>query len=329
MAGPDVSINRRQWLLSAVESVYGTNRNPTESNSGQTIRLLEPFQLDVTQENVEQIGGLGTLGFSRPIATARPAGITFRTFMQGVGTSYSAALKPPIGELLRSCGMLETLVTSNANGDPQYEYAPAGRVQSLCSVSLIANVDGIDTRMVGAMGNVNIILVGASPAIAEFTMRGILETEVSTSRGTPVGLPSTTPPRWVGSGSVYIGSLQAVIENLNFNTNNRIFEQRASVALSGSGLVKILITERTPGGSMDPEVSNTNSFNWLGVWRSTSGAPITVNLGNERGNRFTLVMSSAIPKAIGWQDKEGLAVFGVDYQAYEVSGNDDYKLIFS
>ena len=329
MAGPDVSINRRQWLLSAVESVYGTNRNPVESNSGQAIRLIEPFNLDLGQDNVEQIGGLGTLGFSRPIATARPAGVTFRTFIQGVGTSYSSALKPPIGELLRACGALETFVSSNAAGDPQYEYTPAGRVQSLCSVSIIANIDGQDTRFVGAMGNVNIILVGASPGIAEFTMRGILETEVATVRGTPVGLPSTTPPRWVGSGSVFIGSLQPVIENLNFNTNNKIFEQKASLALSGSGLVKILITERTPGGSFDPEVSNPSSFNWLGVWRSTSGAPVTVNLGNSRGDRFTMVMSQAIPKTVRWQDKEGLAVFGVDYQAYESAGNDEYKLIFS
>lgn len=329
MAGPDVSINRRQWLLSAVESVYGTNRNPIESNSGQAIRLLEPFNLDLGQDNIEQIGGLGTLGFSRPIATARPAGVTFRTFIQGVPTSYSTALKPPAGELLRACGLLETFVSSNANGDPQYEYAPAGRVQSQCSVSMIANIDGQDTRFVGAMGNVNAILVGASPGIFEFTMRGILETEVATTRGTPVGLPSTTPPRWVGSGSIYVGSLQAVIENMNFNTNNKIFEQRASLALSGSGLVKILITERTPGGSFDPEVSNPTSLNWLGIWRSTSGAAITVNLGVDRGNRFTMVMSQAIPKSVAWQDKEGLAVFGIDYQAYESAGNDDYKLIFS
>jgi hypothetical protein len=255
--------------------------------------------------------------------------VTFRTFVQGAGNSYSTALKPPIGDLLRACGLLETLVTSNAAGDPEYQYAPAGRVQSLCSLSMIMNVDGKDTRFVGAMGNVNFIGVGASPFIAEFNFRGILETEVSTSRGTPVGLPSTTPARWVGSGSVYIGSFQSVIENFNFNTNNKIFEQRASLALSGSGLVKILITERTPGGSFDPEVSNSSSFDFLAVWRSTSGAAMTINVGAARGERFTIVMSSAIPKTIAWQDKEGLATFGLDYQAYEVLGNDDYRISFS
>lgn len=326
MAGPDVAINRRQWLLSAVESVYGTNRNPTEGNSGEAIRLLEPFQLDLTQENVEQIGGLGTLGFSRPIATARPAGITFRTFLQGVPTSYSTALKPPLSALYRACGLLETFISSNAAGDPEYQYAPAGRVQSLCSVSLIANVDGHDTRMVGAMGNVNFIMVGASPVIAEFTMRGLLETEVATVRGTPTGLPTTTPPRWVGSGSVLVASLATNIENMNFNTNNRVFEQRASLALSGSGLVRILITERTPGGSFDPEVSNPTSLDWVHIWRSSSGSTIQANVGVDRGNRFSLVMSNAIPKTLAWQDKEGLAVFGSEYQAYESAGNDEYVI---
>lgn len=328
MAFPNIALNRRQQLLCAVESVYGSNRNPTGDNSYQTIRLLEPFQLDLTQEHVEQTGGLGTLGFSRPIATARPAGVTFRTFLQGVPTSYSTALKPPVGDLLRACGMVESFISSNAAGDPEYQYAPAGRVQSLCSQSIIAHVDGRDTRMTGGMGNANLILVGASPGIFEFAFRGILETEVSTVRDNPTGLPTTTPPRWVGSGSIFVGSLQAVIENLNFNTNNRILEQRASVALSGSGLVRIILTERTPGGSFDPEVTDATSLDLLGTWRSTSGAAITVNIGTERGNRFTLVMSSAIPKTVQWADKEGLAIFQTEYQAYEVGGNDDYLLRF-
>lgn len=326
---PDVALNRRQQLFFAVESVYGTNRNPTGDNSYQTIRLIEPAQLDLGQENVEQIGGLGTLGFSRPIATARPAGVTWRTFFQGAPTSYTTALKPPIGDVLRCCGMIETFISSNAAGDPEYQYAPAGRVQSQCGASIILNIDGQDTRMVGAMGNANFIMVGASPVIAEFTFRGLLETEVATVRGTPTGLPTTTPPRWVGSGSVLVDSLPANIENMNFNTNNRLFEQRASLALSGSGLVRVMITERTPGGSFDPEASNPSSLDWIHIWRSSSGAVVQANVGVERGNRLSLVMSSAIPKTLSWGDKEGLAIFATEYQAYEAgNGNNEFLLRF-
>jgi hypothetical protein len=178
------------------------------------------------------------------------------------------------------------------------------------------------------MGNVNLLFVAATPPIAEFTFRGQLTTEASTTRGNPVGLPTLAPPRWVGSGSVIVESLGAVIENLNFNTNNTLFEQRASWAASGSGVFRVLITERAPGGSMDPEASNTSSHNWIANWRSTSGSIIQVVAGVDAGNRVTLTMSQAIAKTSGRGDKEGLAIFNTDYQAYERNGNDEWRIAF-
>jgi hypothetical protein len=326
---PDVAINRRQILLSAVESSYGVDRAPQEANSYQAIRLIEPFTVDLGQEVIEQNGGLSTLGFSRPYATVRPVGVTFRTFVVGHDAgSYTANNKPPLGDLLRGCGMIETFVSSNEFGRPAYTYAPAGRVQSQASHTLVAHVDGYEHRILGAMGNVNFIMVGASPIIAEFNFRGLLSTEANTLRSTPVGLPSGTPPRWVGSGSIIVASLAAVVENMNFNTNNKIFEQRASLALSGSGIIKVVITERSPGGSFDPEATNASSYDWINAWRSTSGAYVNVAAGTVQGNRFTLTSSQIISKTLRWQDKEGLAVFGIDYQAYERNGNDEYRIMF-
>lgn len=326
---PDVLLNRRELLITAIESIYATDRAPQETNSYQAIRLIEPFNIDLGQEVIEQTGGLNTLGFSRPYATVRPVGLTFRTFVQGLDSgSYTTNRKPPIGDLLRACGMLEVFTSSTAAGIPEYRYTPAGRVQSQTSQTMIPHIDGYEHRIVGAMGNVNFVYVGASPVIAEFNFRGILSTEASTARGNPTGLPTGAPPRWVGSGSVYIQSLSAVIENMNFNTGNRIFEQRASQALSGSGIAKILITERAPSGSFDPEATNASSFDFINEWRSTSGAVLRAQVGITQGNRFTLINSQAISKTLARQDKDGLAVFGVDYQAYERSGDDEYALIF-
>lgn len=329
MPGIDVALNRRQILLSAVESSYGVDRAPQETTSYQAIRIIEPFALDLGQEVLEQTGGLNTLGFSRPFGTVRPVGISFKTFVQGVGTSYTATVKPPLGDLLRGCGMLETFVTSNAQGRPGYSYKPLSRVQSQASVTFVAHVDGYEHRIVGAMGNVNFVGVAATPFVAEFNFRGQLSTEASTTRGTPVGLPTATPARWVGSGSVFVQSLTAVIENLNMNTGNRIFEQRASNALSGSGIIKCLITERQPGGSIDPEATNAGSFDWVNVWRSSSGALLYAQAGVAQGECFSIVCSQAVFKTLARQDKSGLATFGVGWSGYEVAGDDDLELRFS
>src|ERR1051325_3069862 len=330
MPGIDVALNRRQILLTAVESLYGVERLPQETNSGQAIRTIEPFQLDLGQEVLEQTGGLNTLGFSRPFGTVRPAGISFKTVIQGTTStaSYSTAIKPPCADLFRACGMLETFVTSNAVGRPQWSYKPLSRVQSQCSVTLVANVDGYEHRLIGCMGNVNIVGVAATPFVAEWNFRGQLSTEASTTRGTPVGLPTVTPARWVGSGSVFVQSLAAVIENLNMNTGNTIFEQRASNAQSGSGIIKCLITERAPGGSVDPEATNASSYDWVNVWRSSSGALLYAQAGVAQGECFAIVSSQAVFKTLARQDKTGLATFGVGYNAYETLGDDDAELRF-
>ena len=317
-------------MMGKVETTAGVDAAPQETNSYEPVRLIEPFTIDITQENIEVTGGLGSLGYSRPYATVRPAGVTFRTFVQGIdATTYTATVKPPIGQWLRACGMIESFVSSNASGVPQYDYTPANRVQSQTSLTMVAHVDGYEHRMTAGMGNCNIIGVAATPFIAEFTMRGVLTTEASTTRGTPVGFPSNTPPRWIGSGSIFVSSLGAVIENLNFNTNNTVFEQRASLAPSGSGIIKILITERAPGGSFDPEMTTASSYDWINAWRSTSGSLLQVRAGTVQGNTFTLVCSQAISKTLARQDKSGLAVFGIDWQAYEVAGGDDFRISFT
>ena len=329
MPGIDVALNRREILLSAVESLYGIDRAPQETNSYQAIRTIEPFVLDLSQEVLEQTGGLNTLGFSRPFGTVRPVGISYKTFVQGTGgVSYSATVKPPAGDLIRSCGYLETFVSSNAQGRPMYSYKPLSRVQSQCSMTFVANVDGYEHRIIGAMGNVNFVGVAATPFVAEWNFRGQLSTEASTTRGTPVGLPTATPARWVGSGSVFVQSLAAVIENLNANTGNRIFEQRASNALSGSGIIKCLITERQPGGSVDPEATNAGSFDWVNVWRSSSGAQLYAQAGVAQGECFAIVSSQAVFKTLARQDKTGLATFGIGWNGYEVAGDDDIEFRF-
>jgi hypothetical protein len=210
---------------------------------------------------------------------------------------------------------------------PEYQYAPASDVGSDNSVTIVAHIDGFEHRMVGCRGNVNFVYGAAAPVTAEFTFEGQLTTEASTVRtGVPV-LPTQIPPRWIGSGSIYTQSLQANVEKLNFNTNNTILAQRASTAASGSGIIAVLITERKPGGSFDPEA--TTSLDFFGTWRSTSGVNLLLQAGNLQGNRFTLIASQTVVKKLDWGDKTCLAIFNMDYQCYEVSGNDEWILKFN
>ena len=331
MAG-STFLNVKDLLLFKLETTYGSDAAPTEAGSNQAVKLAEPLQLDVTQEFVEQNGGDGTRGFTTPIGTVRPAGVTFRSYITGndnTTNSYTAAIKPPLGDLLRACGLFETLVTSNENGVPEYQYAPSASVDSDVSATIVINKDGLDTRLRGCRGNVNLIMSAAGPCIAEFTFRGQLATEAQTIRGTAT-MHQVIPPRWIDSGSIIVDSYQACIENFNLNTNNTLFEERCSHALSGSGIGRVIITDRQPGGSMDPDISNTGTLDILGKWRSSSAAVLAINLGLNMSNRFHIVASNAVYKSVGYGDKSGLGIFNVDYQAYKRgSGNNEFLLKFN
>ena len=330
MAG-STFLNVKDILLFKLETTYGVDAAPSEANSGIVVKLAEPLQIDVTQEFVEQNGGDGTRGFTTPIGTVRPAGVTFRSYITGhknSADSYDATNKPPLGDVLRACGLFETFISSNASGLTEYQYAPSASVDSDASATIVINKDGLDTRLKGARGNVNIILSAAGPAIAEFTFRGQLSTEAQTVRGA-VTVHTVIPPRWIDSGSIIVDSYQACMENFNFNTNNTIFEERCSHAGSGSGIGRVLITDRQPGGSLDPDISNTGTLDILGKWRSSSAAILSLNVGLQASNRFHIVASNAVYKTVAYGDKSGLGIFNVDYQAYKRgSGNNEIQIRF-
>ena len=318
--------------MAALESAYGTDAAPQHSNSYQAIRLIDPFALDLGQEMVEVSGGNLSRGRSRPIATVRPTGITFRTYVHGItspssGIIYSATAKPALGDLFRACALFETFETVGYAGG-RYRYAPSADVGSDSSVTIVAHQDGFEHRIIGCRGNVNFIFQASAPVIAEFNLRGMLSTEASTTRGAPTGLPTIVPPRWVGSGSIFVESLSGVVENLNFGTNNTVFEDRASNATSGSGIIAVILTDRAPGGSFDPEATEPSTLNFFAQWRATSGGVLAVQTNVTTGNRFTFTASQAVFKRVSWGDKSGLSIFSTDFEAYERAGQDEYNLLF-
>ena len=293
---------------------------------------MDPFVGDFGQDMVEVSGGNLTRGFTRPIATIRPAGVTFRTYVHGItspayGVIYRATAKTPIGDLLRACGMQETFETAGYAGG-RYRYQTTADPSSDNSATLVCHEDGFDHRLLGCRGNVNFIYAAAAPVVAEFNFRGILSTEAATLRAAPTSLPTIVPPRWVGSGSIFVASLHAVVNNMNFQTGNTIYEQPASVATSGSGIIQAIITDRAPGGSLDPEVTNASTLDFFAQWRATSGAVLSVQTNVTTGNRFTLTASQVVIKTLARGDQSGLRIFNTGIQAYERNQNDEFQILF-
>lgn len=329
--GLDLFLTRRQLLLVKQETNYGIDAAPTHTASYDGLRLVAPFTLDLNEDIIETQGGNLSRGRSRPMPAIKRSGVTFRCYVQGIDSStYSASVKPPIGDTLRACGLQETFSASGPfAASPHYSYVPTNDVGSDTSVTIYAHQDGKEHRFTGCRGNVNFIFAADAPVIAEFNFRGCLNSELETTRAAPVGFGQATPPQWIDSGSILVGSYAIPVENLNFNTNNTIFEEPASVAKSASGILNVVITERAPGGSFDPEATFSQSLDFFSAWRSASGTGLRLNCGLLQGSRFSVVSSQMIFKKVGWGDKQGLSIFNTDYECYERSSDDQFVIIFS
>ena len=337
------ALTRKQVLLLAVESAYGLDAAPQETNSYQALRLLEPFRLRL-EEGFEDLGSTGQArGPAGGVVTGWTAEVSFRALMTGVaGNSYTASIRPPLGGALRTCCLREEYAQA-ANGS--YTYSPTLDPSSDESATIVANQDGRDYRIVGCVGNVNVMFVAGAPTIADFTYRGMLATEATTARSAP-SLPSVRAPRWVGSGSFYVGSLGALrVDNLSLGTANEIFEQSSALPTSGSGVVKYWVTGRAPGGSFDAALRKPGGFYGAGLygvgvydgndqailldkWRTGSDSVLRVVARERAGNSITLTTSRAVFKTLYGKDRGGAHVFGIGFQAYRRGEADQFSLVF-
>ena len=327
----------------AVESAYGLDAAPQEANSGQALRLLEPFRLRLG-EDFEELGGTEQArGASEGRVTGWTAEISFRAVVTGVaGNSYTATIRPPLTGAFRTCALREEYASA-ANGS--YAYSPTLDPSSDESATIVAHQDGVDYRMVGCVGNANVLLVAGAPPIAGFTYRGKLVTEATTTRSAPT-LPSVRAPRWVGSGSFYVGSFGALrVDNLSFGTANELFEQRSALPTSGSGVVRYWITNRAPGGSFDAALRRPGGAYGVGVygaglypgndqailldrWRTGSESILRAVARERAGNSFTLTASRAMFKTLEGKDRGGAHVFGMGFQAYRRNEADQFAILF-
>src|SRR5512135_3542054 len=152
----DLFLTRRQLLLTKQETTYGTDAAPNDASSGNALKLVAPFTLDLAEDLIETQGGNLSRGRSRPIPAIKRSGVTFRTYVQGIDTSsFTASVKPPIADTLRACGLFEQFVSSGpdvAGGTPYYKYTPTNDVGSDTSITIVAHQDGFEHRLVGCRG---------------------------------------------------------------------------------------------------------------------------------------------------------------------------------
>lgn len=307
-------LTRRKVLLAKVESTYNTDPTPTEGSDAVLCEGLTWASANLKM--IERPAVRPSLAALRQVYGGRLLQITFACEVKGSGAAGTA---PEIGQLLRACGLGETVSASTS-----VTYAPAST--GLESATLYVYEDGKRIKVTGCRGNVSFALDAGARVMANFTLTGHETAQTDTALADPT-FDTTTPEPFLG-GSFTIDSFAATINALAFDLGMNV--AMPTDVNSADGFGEVTITSRDINGSIDPldELVATEAF--LANFKAGAEMALTTGaIGATAGNILTISMPAVHYRDASPQDRDGLAALALPFGAAESSTDDEISIAFT
>ena len=300
---------KNKLILVEIEGNYGTDPTPTTGanfvavhniNVSPDVAYNETMATDVSLS--PRAGTLGKKSIS----------VTFEHQLQMNGAT------PPIDPLLLSCGYTD----SDSNG----VYVP--RTTGFQSCTIWVYEEDIVWKINGCRGNVVFNFNAGEPVTASFTMQGRYAKPTDTTFPTSVTDNGGSPCVAMNRAFAF-NSIAPVVESLSFSLNNTIVTQPNMDDSVAHGVEAVVITDRDPTGSFNPEVvkASTTPDYWSDFEAVTQRA-ITYVVGDGTDN-----LSVSLPKIeiqnINPGDQSGIAIYDIPFQCVRNTGDDEISLTFA
>jgi len=251
------------------------------------------------------------------VAGARQASLEFDVELKGSGTAGTA---PALGKLLKACGFGETTVAVTS-----VTYLPAST--AISSMTLALYNDGVKYQLCGARGNVSLKLEKGKPGMLHFSFTGadFSVTDVALlSSGVSY---ETTKPQPFLSATFTVDSYAALVGSLEFSMGNAL-TLRPDINAS-SGHKSVVITDREPVLTLDPEMVTVATYDFFGKWRSANEAALTALVSGSAGNICTITAPKVQYTDVKLSDNSGIRSLGINACLNRSSGDDELSLAFT
>ena len=230
-------------------------------------------------------------------------------------------------------GASSSLMRADQGQLEQIEYRPVSDPASMGSNTVYFYEDGVLHKAVGCRGKLGINLaVGEIPAIRA-DMTGLYAAPLDQSMPSPETL-DLVPPVCHSLG-LTIGGYAAVTTALSLDMNTTVTQRKDSNA--SDGVKELVITNRRPSGSVNPEAPALSEFNPYTAWCGLNGAPtpaaIVCMVGNVPGNRLAMEIPKALYEEVRSAEREGIKAYDLPFVCRiddtTGSGDDEFRLIYS
>lgn len=304
----------REVILAKVESTYNVDASPVAANDA--VLVEGPSWSHEAARLIERAGVKASIGKDQTIYGGTLKSVSFETEIKGSG---SAGVAPEIGQLLRGCGLDETVVASTS-----VTYAPVST--GFESLTIYYYSDGLLHIITGARGNVSFTFEAGAAAKASFTFTGHDGGVSDAAMVTPTYDSSVPVP--LINVPFSIGGYSAVIASLSLDMGNAVGTPPDMSASDGFG--ETIITARDVNGSFDPEQVLIATKDYISEWKAGTTMALTTGvIGSTAGNQIQLSAPAAYHKEISPGDREGLRVWEIGVGFAESSGDDEYSIVFT
>jgi hypothetical protein len=314
---------RNMVVMAKVETTQGTDAVPVAG----TDAVLLTGDVDISPLEIiyaERSLLLPYFGGSQSLLAIANTKISFSVELAGSGV---AATAPAWGTLLQGCAMAAASLTTPT----RQEHTPVST--GLKSLSIYLNDDGVQHKLIGAMGNCKLSCkIGETPKLM-FEFLGTY------AAATAVAFPSPTLTAWkvplpmakanvvdltIGctysagalSGGTVFGSTGL---DIDFGNRSVFF---SSLTREGAD-----ITDRSMTCSFELELAAAQEVTALSdmLANGTTGLGFTIN--GAAGVKIILFAPALQRTAMRKSDREGVRMLGFDGKLVPVSGNDELRIV--
>jgi hypothetical protein len=305
---------RKRIILAKEEVSYGTDPTPTGAANAILVRNLEtkPFDGELVARNLVR----PYLGNYENLTGAFRGTVDLEVELAGSGAAGTA---PKWGPLLKACGMNETLTPAT-----DATYAFNSDVDTMKSLTLYVNHDGVLHEFNGARGNFEINLEAKQIPFLKFSFVGLfvpvvdgaLPTADYSGFQTPLTVNDANTPNFTLHG------FEAAMQSFSFDAGNQIVHR----SLVNSD--KVLRTDRLSSGACSIEAVPVATKDWWTLVRNNTLGALNVVHGVTPGNIVQLTSARVQLIAPEYSDSDSVLMTDFDLSFIPSSaGNDEFSIV--
>lgn len=309
----------KKAIFAKTETTYGTAISTAAADAILVSNLeVQPIEGDQVDRNLVK----PYFGASDILTANARTRVSFGVELAGTGTApTTSAAVPHYGALLRSCAMSETIVANTATGsDPsnaKVAYKPVS--ESISSVTIRCNYDGVLHVVRGCRGNVRLQCQTGQIPMLMFEMEGIYVSPTDSAFADSIANVN------------YSGIAKPLIFNSTNTTNFRFLSQSnvevdpclQSVEIDvGNQLVyrelvgcdkEVLITNRRSSGTVTIDAVLMAKKNYFEAANSNETGVLKFTHGTVPGNRVTFRAPRASLNSISYTEADNVLQYNIPF----------------